>query len=148
MSPKGRYAHLQSLHEHVWNEDHRIEWNNTTVIDSAAGTLSRRVKELLHIVKEKTTMNKDEGLKLSAVWKSLFICLWFHFLPCTSLTRHRTSESYKFFFYLSYTQLSILGLSHISNSPDINTCIFTCHVSLISLVICVYPMMCWFSHLG
>ena len=51
--------------EHVWNEDHRI--------DSAAGTLSRRVKESLHIVKEKTTMNTDEGLKLSAVWKSLFI---------------------------------------------------------------------------
>ena len=59
--------------EHVWNEDHRLEWNNTTVIDSAAGTLSRLVKESLHIVKEKTTMKKDEGLKLSAVWKSLFI---------------------------------------------------------------------------
>ena len=59
--------------EHLWNEDHRIEWNNTTVIESAAGTLSQRVKESLHIVKEKTTMNKDEGLKLSAVWKSLFI---------------------------------------------------------------------------
>ena len=59
--------------EHVWNEDHRIEWNYTTVIDSAPGTLYRRVKESLHIVKEKTTMNKDEGLKLSAVRKSLFI---------------------------------------------------------------------------
>ena len=59
--------------EHVWNEDHRIEWNNTTVIDSAAGTLSQRVKESLYIVKEKTTMNKDDGLKLSTVWKGLSV---------------------------------------------------------------------------
>ena len=66
MSPKGRYAHLAAVAEHVWNEDHRIERNNITVIDSAAGTLPRLVKESLHIVKEKTTMNKDEGLKLNA----------------------------------------------------------------------------------
>ena len=65
--------HSSAVAEHVWNEDHRIEWNNTTVIHSAAGLLSRRVKESLHIVKEKVTMNKDEGLKLSAVWKGLFI---------------------------------------------------------------------------
>ena len=59
--------------EHVWTEDHKIEWNNTMVIDRAEGTLSRRVKESLHIVKEKVTTNEYEGLRLSAVRKSLFI---------------------------------------------------------------------------
>ena len=62
---------------------------------------------------------------------------WFHFLPCASLTRHRTSGSYNLIFSISPIHNSILGLSHLSNSPDINSCIFTCNVSLISLVICL-----------
>ena len=43
------------------------------------------------------------------------------------------------FFYLFYTQLSILGLSLLWNAHYRNTCIFTCYVSLISLVICLSP---------
>ena len=59
--------------EHVWTEDHKIEWNNTIMTDRAAGTFSRLVKESLHVVKEKTKINKDKGQKLRALRKSLFI---------------------------------------------------------------------------
>ena len=68
-----RKTKQRGINRQEWTEDHKIEWNNTMVIDRAEGTLSRRVKESLHIVKEKVTTNEYEGLRLSAVRKSLFI---------------------------------------------------------------------------
>ena len=34
-----REIRSSAVAEHVWNEDDRIEWSNTTVIDSTAGML-------------------------------------------------------------------------------------------------------------
>ena len=59
-----------AIAEHVWIEDHRMDFQKAKVIDRAKRMTQRRVKEALHIERHKgATMNSDSGLRLSEQWK-------------------------------------------------------------------------------
>lgn len=47
--------------EHAWQDDHSIEWDSVEILDTAAGFISRRTKEALHIrLRTTCRMNRDE----------------------------------------------------------------------------------------
>ena len=57
--------------EHALTVRHEIDWASAKVIDTAAGTVKRRVKEKLHLEKvsrSRPVMNKDKGLNKEKVW--------------------------------------------------------------------------------
>ena len=58
--------------------DHKINWSGAKVIDHEKRTRHRKVREALHITKAKLAMNKDQGVELSAFWKSIVGIL----VPC------------------------------------------------------------------
>ena len=57
--------------EHVWNENHSIDWKNVEILDMEKSWMGRRVRESWHIAKHKPTMNKDSGLAISVRWTDL-----------------------------------------------------------------------------
>ena len=59
-------AELTSQHAAV--ESHEIDWTTTKMIDTAANTRMRNVKEALHIAQKAPSMNRDSGMSLSYSW--------------------------------------------------------------------------------
>ena len=59
---------LSAVAEHAYVESHEIDWTTTKVIDTAANTRTRKVKEALHIALKVPSTNKDSGMSLSARW--------------------------------------------------------------------------------
>ena len=61
--------------EHAWQQNHTIGWEKAKVTDRETKTGARRVKEAMIIAGKKSRgeelMNKGDGLKLSAAWKSM-----------------------------------------------------------------------------
>ena len=59
--------------EHVWNNNHDIDWANVSIIDRYSQTISRRIREVIHIRRSSGTslMNRDEGLELTHMWDLL-----------------------------------------------------------------------------
>ena len=57
--------------EHVWDSNHRINWNAVKVLDMERGWRARRTKEALHIAIRKPSLNRDVGLELSPFWLQL-----------------------------------------------------------------------------
>ena len=57
---------LSAVAEHAVVQSHEIDWTTTKVIDTAANTRTRKVKEALHITHKVPGMNKDSGMSLSA----------------------------------------------------------------------------------
>ena len=55
--------------QHAIEEDHRIDWSNSTVIDKEPQWHRRRLKEALHI-KKHSNFNQDQGLTVSPIWNS------------------------------------------------------------------------------
>jgi hypothetical protein len=49
---------------------HSIDWENASVIDRDPHTVSRKIKEAIHIRKNRDLMNRDEGLETSHMWDS------------------------------------------------------------------------------
>ena len=47
---------------------HKIDWATAKVINSAANTHTRKVKEALHIARKAPSMNKESGMSPSASW--------------------------------------------------------------------------------
>ena len=67
---------LQSaVAEHAREKEHTIAWDSARIVDRAGGWTQRKVKEALHIACHKSRgsplMNKDDGMKISNVWKAL-----------------------------------------------------------------------------
>ena len=57
--------------EHALTMKHEIDCASAKVIDTAAGTVKRRVKEKLHLEKvsrSQPVMNKDKGLNIEKAW--------------------------------------------------------------------------------
>ena len=72
--------------EHVWNNNHNIGWANVFIIDRDSQTISRRIREVIHIRRSSRTslMNRDEGLELTHMWDlllNMYIVI-FHNLHC------------------------------------------------------------------
>ena len=51
-----------ALAEHLISTNHRIDWDNTTVIDRHAFTHPQCTMESWHIHKEEDTLNREKGL--------------------------------------------------------------------------------------
>ena len=63
---------VSAIASHVWQEEHKINFDKARVIDRATGMTERRVKEALHIQMRKgEVMNVDAGLTLSEQWKGV-----------------------------------------------------------------------------
>ena len=61
--------------KHAIEEDHRIDWSNSTVIDKEPQWHRRRLKEALHI-KKHSNFNQDQGLTVSPIWNSDISATW------------------------------------------------------------------------
>ena len=59
--------------EHVWSEQHQMDWAMTSVIDRAEGRMELVVKEALHIGLRSgdELMNRDKGMDLPGCWLSV-----------------------------------------------------------------------------
>ena len=59
---------LSAVAGHAVVESHEIDWTTAKLIDTATNTLTRKVKEALHIAQKAPSMNKDSSMSLSASW--------------------------------------------------------------------------------
>ena len=57
--------------EHVWSNQHSIDWNHVEILDQDSITSTRRIREALHIRKHSNLMNRDGGIEVSHIWDSL-----------------------------------------------------------------------------
>ena len=55
--------------QYALDEDHRIDWEGSTVIDKECNWHRRRIKEAMHI-KRHPNFNQDQGLAISPIWLS------------------------------------------------------------------------------
>ena len=62
-----------AIASHVWQEEHKINFDKARVIDRATRITERRVKEALHRnqMRKGEVMNVDAGLTLSEQWKGV-----------------------------------------------------------------------------
>ena len=68
---KNGKVEASAVADHVWNHDHRIDWDGARVLDKERNWTSRKIREALHIAKNRPDMNKDRGLLLSSRWTKL-----------------------------------------------------------------------------
>ena len=61
-----------AVSEHVWNNNHNIDWANVSIIDRDSQIISRRIREAIHIRRSSgaSLLNRDEGLELTHMWDS------------------------------------------------------------------------------
>ena len=57
---------------HAWNLHHCVDWEGVSIIDQDSNTISRKIRESLHIRRRSGLMNRDDGLEISHMWESLF----------------------------------------------------------------------------
>ena len=50
-----------AITDHVIQNNHIIDWNGVKVIDREGDTRTRQVKEVIHIKRRSSTMNRDQG---------------------------------------------------------------------------------------
>ena len=65
-------VHKSSITDHVWMDNHVMDWDNISVLDREEDRTRRWIKEAIWIRKSLTVMNRDEGgYQLSHVYDSL-----------------------------------------------------------------------------
>ena len=64
---------VSAVAEHAVVVSHEINWTTAKVINTAANTRMRKIKEALHIARKVPSMNKDSGMSLSASWYAFVI---------------------------------------------------------------------------
>ena len=62
-----------SCHQHSCNTGHEIDYDNIEIIDKADTDMKLRIKELLHILKRKPSLNKQLNSQSSYEIKTLII---------------------------------------------------------------------------
>ena len=55
--------------QHAVEEDHRIDWDNSMVVDKESKWHRRRLKEAMYI-KKYNNFNQDQGFAISPIWAS------------------------------------------------------------------------------
>ena len=64
--------------QHTLQDNHRIDWEKSTVIAREPNYYKRRVKEALFI-KKHHNMNQDQGLAVSPIWNiTLWYCTYYY----------------------------------------------------------------------
>ncbi len=53
---------------HAWKKSHRVNWNESRVLNMVPNHFHRRLTEALIIQSTNTTSNLDKGLELSSMW--------------------------------------------------------------------------------
>ena len=56
--------------KHSWTNDHRIKWNEASILATGSHKLSRKMRESIEIEKRSTI--DQEGKPLDSTWHSLF----------------------------------------------------------------------------
>ena len=64
-----------AIAEHAWAEQHRLEWDNITILDRASKITTLSIKKELHISLAGqytvTLLNRDQGTAVADCWKPL-----------------------------------------------------------------------------
>ena len=62
-----------AVSEHVWSHNHNMDWANVCIIDHDSQTVSRRIREAIHIRRSSgaSLMNRDYDLELTHMWDML-----------------------------------------------------------------------------
>ena len=59
-----------AIAEHAWGQQHRILWEETSVLDQAKNNTTLLIKEALHIRLTKLELiNRDEGIAILECWQ-------------------------------------------------------------------------------
>lgn len=61
-----------AIAEHCHNFDHKIDFNKFCIIDKEKNGTRRKIKESIAIMRNKT-FNRDEGVRINSIWKSLLV---------------------------------------------------------------------------
>ena len=77
-----------ALAKHSWSNDHRIEWNETSILVTESHKFSCKKRESIEMKKHSTI--DQEGKPLGSMWRALYDITWrallceikFLFLPC------------------------------------------------------------------
>ena len=79
-----------AVSEHVWNNNHNIDWANVSIIDRDSQIISRRIREAVHIRRSSgaSLMNRDEDLELTHMWDSLLNINYSHFFTIFTINSH------------------------------------------------------------
>ena len=64
------YVQRSGVAQHSIEDDHRIDWKESVVIDREMNLYRRRVKEALYIRKF-PNFNQDQGLIVSPIWSGV-----------------------------------------------------------------------------
>ncbi len=57
-----------ALSEHQIDSRHHIDWDSTRIIDRETEYFSRKVREAIHIRRQRPEMNRDGGLELPHIY--------------------------------------------------------------------------------
>ena len=70
--------------KHSWTNDHRIKWNEASILATESHKFSRKMRESIEIEKHSTI--DQEGKPLDSTWRALLLCkIKFLFLLCARM---------------------------------------------------------------
>jgi hypothetical protein len=58
----------KSLNEHIEGNNHTLNLESTSVLDTELHPFRRKVKEALHIKARRSSLNRDSGIELPSVY--------------------------------------------------------------------------------
>jgi hypothetical protein len=71
-------AEKSAVAEHSINAEHKIDFNNVSVLDRASGYVDGLVKETIHKRIKQNNNNRDNGFTLSWTWNPVTKLLFTH----------------------------------------------------------------------
>ena len=91
---------------HAWNLHHRVDWEGVSIIDQDSNTISRKIRESLHIRRRSGLMNRDDGLEIS---HTTHVCgSLYSLLRLSSINQH----SCFLVLFPSFTFLGSVSITH------------------------------------
>jgi hypothetical protein len=60
-----------AIGEHVENTGHKIDWDSAKVIDQEAALIPRKIREAIHIYRDRPQLNRDQGWDLPPTYNHL-----------------------------------------------------------------------------
>lgn len=63
----GNNQHLQSGNTMQFKANHEIDWLGVKILDKEFVGIKRKIREAVHIRRQRPTLNRDEGYELPAI---------------------------------------------------------------------------------